>query len=67
MPLVGGADLNGNASGDPTDLWFNRPYTASPTGLLMGLVSTIILIIADAIEDVARHEVRVICIHVIAS
>eukprot|EP00965_Chrysotila_dentata_P259762 6213670-Pleurochrysis_carterae.AAC.1 len=25
MPLVGGADLNGTASGDPTDLRFNRP------------------------------------------
>eukprot|EP00965_Chrysotila_dentata_P259811 6213688-Pleurochrysis_carterae.AAC.1 len=33
MPLVKGADLNGTASGDPTDLRFNRPYRASPTGL----------------------------------
>eukprot|EP00965_Chrysotila_dentata_P094016 3107249-Pleurochrysis_carterae.AAC.2 len=33
MPLVGGADPNGTASGDPTDLRFNRPYRASPTGL----------------------------------
>eukprot|EP00965_Chrysotila_dentata_P254569 6211922-Pleurochrysis_carterae.AAC.2 len=33
MPLVGGADLNGTASGDPTDLRFNHPYRASPTGL----------------------------------
>eukprot|EP00965_Chrysotila_dentata_P062881 2083023-Pleurochrysis_carterae.AAC.6 len=33
MPLVGGADPNGTASGYPTDLWFNRPYRASPTGL----------------------------------
>eukprot|EP00965_Chrysotila_dentata_P209361 6185244-Pleurochrysis_carterae.AAC.1 len=33
MPLVGGADLNGTASDDPTDLWFDRPYRASPTGL----------------------------------
>eukprot|EP00965_Chrysotila_dentata_P234795 6200384-Pleurochrysis_carterae.AAC.1 len=33
MPLVGGADLNGTASGDSTDLRFNRPYRASPTGL----------------------------------
>eukprot|EP00965_Chrysotila_dentata_P257580 6212933-Pleurochrysis_carterae.AAC.2 len=33
MPLVGGADLNGTASGDPTDLRFNRSYRASPTGL----------------------------------
>eukprot|EP00965_Chrysotila_dentata_P153275 5065818-Pleurochrysis_carterae.AAC.2 len=32
MPLVGGKDLNGTASGDPTDLRFNRPYRASPTG-----------------------------------
>eukprot|EP00965_Chrysotila_dentata_P181807 6001788-Pleurochrysis_carterae.AAC.1 len=34
MPLVGGADLNGTASGDPTDIRFNRPYRASPTGLI---------------------------------
>eukprot|EP00965_Chrysotila_dentata_P112851 3728833-Pleurochrysis_carterae.AAC.1 len=33
MPLVGGADPNGTASGDPIDLRFNRPYRASPTGL----------------------------------
>eukprot|EP00965_Chrysotila_dentata_P174690 5766581-Pleurochrysis_carterae.AAC.2 len=33
MPLVGGADLNGTASGDPTDLRFNRLYKASPTVL----------------------------------
>eukprot|EP00965_Chrysotila_dentata_P064867 2149820-Pleurochrysis_carterae.AAC.2 len=26
MPLVGGGDVNGTASGDPTDLRFNRPY-----------------------------------------
>eukprot|EP00965_Chrysotila_dentata_P252580 6210761-Pleurochrysis_carterae.AAC.3 len=36
MPLVGGADLNGTASGDPTDLRFNRPCRASPTGLYVG-------------------------------
>eukprot|EP00965_Chrysotila_dentata_P259208 6213478-Pleurochrysis_carterae.AAC.1 len=35
MPLVGGADLNGTASGDPTDLPFNHPYRASPTGLTL--------------------------------
>eukprot|EP00965_Chrysotila_dentata_P007139 232741-Pleurochrysis_carterae.AAC.1 len=35
MPLVGGADLNGAASGDPTDLRFDRSYRASPTGLLL--------------------------------
>eukprot|EP00965_Chrysotila_dentata_P255847 6212359-Pleurochrysis_carterae.AAC.2 len=28
MPLVGGADPNGTASGDPTDLRSNRPYGA---------------------------------------
>eukprot|EP00965_Chrysotila_dentata_P241657 6204409-Pleurochrysis_carterae.AAC.1 len=33
MPLVGGAGLNGNASGDPNNLQFDRPYRASPTGL----------------------------------
>eukprot|EP00965_Chrysotila_dentata_P152474 5039037-Pleurochrysis_carterae.AAC.4 len=33
MPLVGGADVNGTASGDPTDLRFDRPYRSSPTGL----------------------------------
>eukprot|EP00965_Chrysotila_dentata_P254268 6211819-Pleurochrysis_carterae.AAC.1 len=33
MPLVGGADLNGTASGDPTSLRFDRPNRASPTGL----------------------------------
>eukprot|EP00965_Chrysotila_dentata_P076481 2525569-Pleurochrysis_carterae.AAC.1 len=33
MSLVGGADLSGTASGDPTDLRFDRPYRASPTGL----------------------------------
>eukprot|EP00965_Chrysotila_dentata_P193199 6175605-Pleurochrysis_carterae.AAC.2 len=33
MPLVGGADLNGTASGDPTDLRFDHPsYRTSPTG-----------------------------------
>eukprot|EP00965_Chrysotila_dentata_P007583 246894-Pleurochrysis_carterae.AAC.1 len=32
----GGADLNGTASGDPTDLRFNRPNRASPTGLTLG-------------------------------
>eukprot|EP00965_Chrysotila_dentata_P193547 6175835-Pleurochrysis_carterae.AAC.1 len=37
MPLVGGADLNGMASGDPTDLRFNRLYRASPTGLAAGI------------------------------
>eukprot|EP00965_Chrysotila_dentata_P065188 2160760-Pleurochrysis_carterae.AAC.5 len=36
MPLVGGADLHGTASGDPTDLRFNRPYKASSTGLIVG-------------------------------
>eukprot|EP00965_Chrysotila_dentata_P233983 6199912-Pleurochrysis_carterae.AAC.3 len=34
MPLVGGADPNGTAPGDPTDLRFDRPYMASPTGLV---------------------------------
>eukprot|EP00965_Chrysotila_dentata_P110492 3650875-Pleurochrysis_carterae.AAC.1 len=33
MSLVGGADFNGTASGDSTDLRFDRPYWASPTGL----------------------------------
>eukprot|EP00965_Chrysotila_dentata_P205685 6183102-Pleurochrysis_carterae.AAC.1 len=33
MSLVGGADLNGAASGDPTDLRFDRSYRASPTRL----------------------------------
>eukprot|EP00965_Chrysotila_dentata_P039187 1302559-Pleurochrysis_carterae.AAC.1 len=37
MQLVGGADLNGTASGDPSDLRFDRPYRASPTGLIIGL------------------------------
>eukprot|EP00965_Chrysotila_dentata_P234496 6200211-Pleurochrysis_carterae.AAC.1 len=37
MPLVGGADLHGKASGDPTNLRFNRPYRASPTGLLKSI------------------------------
>eukprot|EP00965_Chrysotila_dentata_P261251 6214195-Pleurochrysis_carterae.AAC.2 len=32
-PLMGGADLNGTASGEPTDLQFDRPYRASPTGV----------------------------------
>eukprot|EP00965_Chrysotila_dentata_P186957 6171831-Pleurochrysis_carterae.AAC.2 len=36
MPLVGGADLNGTASGDQPNLGFNRPYRASPTGLYIG-------------------------------
>eukprot|EP00965_Chrysotila_dentata_P054885 1822214-Pleurochrysis_carterae.AAC.3 len=35
MPLVGGADLNGTASSDSTDLRFNRPYRARPTGFKM--------------------------------
>eukprot|EP00965_Chrysotila_dentata_P240586 6203794-Pleurochrysis_carterae.AAC.6 len=39
MPLVGGADLNGTASNDPTDLRFNRPYRASPTGLKLASCS----------------------------
>eukprot|EP00965_Chrysotila_dentata_P034477 1147372-Pleurochrysis_carterae.AAC.1 len=39
MPLVGGADLNGAASGDPTDLRFDRPYRESPTGLLMDTIA----------------------------
>eukprot|EP00965_Chrysotila_dentata_P237185 6201738-Pleurochrysis_carterae.AAC.2 len=34
MPLVGGADLIGTASGDSTDLRFDRPYRKSPPGLL---------------------------------
>eukprot|EP00965_Chrysotila_dentata_P044778 1488414-Pleurochrysis_carterae.AAC.3 len=34
MPFVGRADLNGTASGDPTNLRFDRPCRASPTGLL---------------------------------
>eukprot|EP00965_Chrysotila_dentata_P004751 155218-Pleurochrysis_carterae.AAC.2 len=33
MPFVGGTDLNGTASGNPTDLRFERPHGASPTGL----------------------------------
>eukprot|EP00965_Chrysotila_dentata_P111296 3679945-Pleurochrysis_carterae.AAC.1 len=34
MSLVGGADLNGTASGDPTNLRSERPpYRGSPTGL----------------------------------
>eukprot|EP00965_Chrysotila_dentata_P171630 5664156-Pleurochrysis_carterae.AAC.1 len=34
VPLVGDADPNGTASGDPTDLRFDRPYRAnSPIGL----------------------------------
>eukprot|EP00965_Chrysotila_dentata_P233493 6199609-Pleurochrysis_carterae.AAC.9 len=37
---MGGADLNGTASGDPTDLRFNRPYRAIPTGLYLILVMT---------------------------
>eukprot|EP00965_Chrysotila_dentata_P046859 1555275-Pleurochrysis_carterae.AAC.2 len=32
--LVGGADLNGTTSSDPADLRFDRPYRASPTGLM---------------------------------
>eukprot|EP00965_Chrysotila_dentata_P063060 2089022-Pleurochrysis_carterae.AAC.1 len=35
MPLMGGVDLNGTASGDPTNLRFDRPYRASPTGLYL--------------------------------
>eukprot|EP00965_Chrysotila_dentata_P157625 5207355-Pleurochrysis_carterae.AAC.1 len=35
MPLVGGTDLNGTASGNPTDLRFKRPYRASPTELIV--------------------------------
>eukprot|EP00965_Chrysotila_dentata_P072622 2399531-Pleurochrysis_carterae.AAC.2 len=34
MSLVG-ADLDGTASGDPTDFRFDRPYRASPTGLVL--------------------------------
>eukprot|EP00965_Chrysotila_dentata_P036909 1228299-Pleurochrysis_carterae.AAC.1 len=41
MPLVGGADLNGTASGDPTDVRFNHPYRASPTGLIQGKVALV--------------------------
>eukprot|EP00965_Chrysotila_dentata_P210312 6185815-Pleurochrysis_carterae.AAC.1 len=33
MPLVGGNDPNSTASGDPTNLRFDRPYGASPIGL----------------------------------
>eukprot|EP00965_Chrysotila_dentata_P077352 2554145-Pleurochrysis_carterae.AAC.1 len=33
MPLAGGAHLNGTASGDQTDLRFDRPSRASPTGV----------------------------------
>eukprot|EP00965_Chrysotila_dentata_P239527 6203162-Pleurochrysis_carterae.AAC.1 len=33
MPLAGDANLNGPASGDPTDLRFDHPSRASPTGL----------------------------------
>eukprot|EP00965_Chrysotila_dentata_P022116 732080-Pleurochrysis_carterae.AAC.1 len=40
MPLVGGADLNGTAFGDPNDLRFNHPYRASPTGLIYICVLT---------------------------
>eukprot|EP00965_Chrysotila_dentata_P218618 6190676-Pleurochrysis_carterae.AAC.1 len=32
MPLVGGADRNGTASGNPTYLRFNHLYRASPIG-----------------------------------
>eukprot|EP00965_Chrysotila_dentata_P239955 6203399-Pleurochrysis_carterae.AAC.1 len=39
MPLVGGADRNGIASGDPTNLRFDRPYRASSTSLLGKTVS----------------------------
>eukprot|EP00965_Chrysotila_dentata_P257131 6212777-Pleurochrysis_carterae.AAC.3 len=35
MPRVGGADLNGTASDETTDLGIDRPYRASPTGLLL--------------------------------
>eukprot|EP00965_Chrysotila_dentata_P240120 6203517-Pleurochrysis_carterae.AAC.4 len=34
MPIVEGADLTGTAFGNPIDLRFDRPYRASPTGLL---------------------------------
>eukprot|EP00965_Chrysotila_dentata_P065731 2178006-Pleurochrysis_carterae.AAC.1 len=34
-PLVGGADLNGTAFGDPTNLRFDRLYRASPIGQSM--------------------------------
>eukprot|EP00965_Chrysotila_dentata_P176290 5821199-Pleurochrysis_carterae.AAC.1 len=50
MPLVGGADLNGTASGDPTDLRFNRLYRASPTGLMR-----------DTLYVKHDHTERVVC------
>eukprot|EP00965_Chrysotila_dentata_P084847 2800688-Pleurochrysis_carterae.AAC.10 len=40
MPLVGGANLNGRASGDPTALRFDRPYRASLVGPPMDGQST---------------------------
>eukprot|EP00965_Chrysotila_dentata_P052568 1744131-Pleurochrysis_carterae.AAC.1 len=39
--LVGGADPNGTASGDPTDLRFDRPkFRARPTGLSLSSART---------------------------
>eukprot|EP00965_Chrysotila_dentata_P257919 6213045-Pleurochrysis_carterae.AAC.2 len=52
MPLVGGADRNGKADGDPTDLRSNRPYRASPTGLAMPMAGTMFV---NANENVNRR------------
>eukprot|EP00965_Chrysotila_dentata_P100281 3312984-Pleurochrysis_carterae.AAC.1 len=45
MPLAGGTNLNGTASGSPTDLQVERPYRASPTGLMLMLVLMLMLLL----------------------
>eukprot|EP00965_Chrysotila_dentata_P071282 2355434-Pleurochrysis_carterae.AAC.1 len=58
MSLVGGADLNGTASGDQTDLRFDRPYRASPTGLGSGGLSQAR---AFARQPEKRHRYGTVC------
>eukprot|EP00965_Chrysotila_dentata_P036409 1212411-Pleurochrysis_carterae.AAC.3 len=41
--LAGGADLNGTASGDLTDLRFNHPYRACPSGLALRIKDPTVL------------------------
>eukprot|EP00965_Chrysotila_dentata_P234711 6200339-Pleurochrysis_carterae.AAC.1 len=57
MPLVGGADLNGTASGDPSDLRFNHPYRASPTGLSCHDCTKVVLGYHH-IPDSSHHTLR---------
>eukprot|EP00965_Chrysotila_dentata_P243971 6205713-Pleurochrysis_carterae.AAC.3 len=61
MPLVVGADLNGingNASGDLTDLRFirfDRPYRASPTSLSLVAFCYILIKVASCKLETTPH------------